>query len=255
MAKPFGLEARLVAILNSSVNRRRPPVRTTAIAIALTIGLVLPFAALRAPLAASDGGFVLPEVIEYTTPPLYSDEARDRGIEGTVLLEVHVSVDGRPGNLRVVKGLGFGLDENALLAVREWKFKPGERSRKAAETTTEVSVEFSLRNAELNELIANDMATRVGPGVVPPRIIHRVDPPYTDGKAQGRAGTVVLDAVIQENGVPKVIRVVRSLSWSLDENAIAALKQWRFSPAMKDGQPVKVRMNVDMTFDPNSAEQ
>ena len=255
MAKPFSLEARLVAILNSTVNRRRPRVRTIAIAIALTIGLVLPFAALRAPLAASDSAVILPEVIEYTTPPLYSDEARDRGIEGIVLLEVRIGVDGRPGNLHVVKGLGFGLDENALLAVREWKFNPGERSGKAVETTTEVSVEFSLRNAELNESIANDMATRVGPGVVPPRIIHRVDPASVDGKDLGRAGTVILDAVIQENGVPKVIRVVRSLSWGLDENAIAALKQWRFSPAMKDGQPVKVRMNVEMTLDPNSTQQ
>ena len=249
MAKPFSLEARLVAILNSSVNRRGPAVRAIAIAIALIAGLVLPLAALRAPAAVSNGDVTMPEVIEYTTPPLYSDEARDRGIEGIVLLEVRVSADGHPGSLRVEKGLGFGLDENALLAVREWKFSPGQRSGKPVETTTEVRVEFSLRNAELNESIANDMATRVGPGVVPPRIIHRVDPQYADGKTHAGAGRVVLDAVIQENGVPKVVRVIRSLSWELDENAISALKQWRFSPAMKDGHPVKVRMNVEMTFD------
>jgi TonB family protein len=249
VAKPFSLEARLVAILNSSVNRRRPAARTAATAIAVTIGLALPLAALRAPLVASDAAVIMPEVIEYTTPPLYSDEARNRGIEGIVQLEVHVGVDGRVGNLRIVKGLGFGLDENALLAVREWKFIPGQRSGKPAETTTEVSVEFSLRNAEMNESIANDMATRVGPGVVPPRIIHRVDPQNPDGKTPVHAGTVVLDAIIQENGVPRVVRLVRSLSWGLDENAIGALKQWRFSPAMKDGHPVKVRMNVDMTFD------
>ena len=249
MAKPFSLEARLVAILNSSLNRSGPAARRAAVAIAAMIGLVFPLAALRAPLAASDGTVIMPQVIEYTTPPLYSDEARNLGIEGIVRLEVRVGVDGRPGNLRIVKGLGFGLDENALLAVREWKFTPGQRSRNPEETTTEVSVEFSLRNAELNESIANDMATRVGPGVVPPRIIHRVDPPYADGKDLAHARAVVLDAVIEENGAPRVVRVVRSLSWELDESAIGALKQWRFSPAMKDGHPVKVRMNVEMTFD------
>src|SRR5439155_9268788 len=132
-------------------------------------------------------------VMEYTTPPLYSDEARSRGIEGIVRLEVRVGVDGRPGNLRIVKGLGFGLDENALLAVREWKFTPGQRGRNPEETTTAVSVEFSLRNAELNESIANDMATRLGPGVVPPRIIHRVDPTYAHGKDLAHARAVVLD--------------------------------------------------------------
>jgi len=251
MAKPSGLEARLVAILNSSLNRRRPAARTAALAITVTIGLVLPLAALRAPVAAADAAVVAPEVIEYTTPPLYSDEAVKRGIEGIVRVEVRVGIDGRPRNLRIVKGLGFGLDENALLAVREWKFTPGRRSGKAEETIREVSVEFSLRNAELNEAIANDMATRVGPGVVPPRIIHRVDPSYAGGRDLAHAGPVVLDAVIQENGVPRVVRVVRSLSWELDENAIGALIQWRFSPAIKDGLPVKVRMNVEMTFDSN----
>jgi TonB family protein len=250
MARPFSFEERLVAILNSSVNRRGSAATSIAIAVAVITGLILPFAALRAP-AASNADVIMPDVVEYTTPPLYSDEARARGIEGIVFLEARIGVDGHPGNLHVVKGLGFGLDENALLAVREWKFRPGQRSGKLVETTTEVRVEFSLRNAEINEAIANDMATRVGPGVVPPRIIHRVDPQFLAEQTRDRLGKVVLDAVIQEDGVPKVVRVVQSMSWERDENAIGALKQWRFSPAMKDGQPVKVRMNVEMNFDPN----
>jgi TonB family protein len=148
-------------------------------------------------------------------------------------------------------GLGFGLDENALLAVRDWRFVPARRNGKQVEAVTRVDVEFNLRNAELNEVIANDMATRVGPGVIPPRIIHRVDPQYPHDRTFGtRAGTVLLDAVIQENGVPKVVRVLQSLVWELDESAITALEQWRFSPAMKNGMPIKVRMNVEMTFDP-----
>ena len=251
MAKPFSFETRLVAILNSSVNRRGPAATSIAIAFAIIAGLVVPFAVLRVPAAASTADMIMPDVAEYTTPPLYSDEARARGIEGDVLLEARVGVDGHPRNLHVVKSLGFGLDENALLAVREWKFRPGRHSGAPVETTTEVRVEFSLRNAEINEAIANDMATRVGPGVVPPRIIHRVDPQLLDERTRNRAGKVILDAVIQEDGVPKVVRVVQSLSWELDENAIGALKQWRFSPALKDGQPVKVRMNVEMNFDSN----
>ena len=57
----------------------------------------------------------------------------------------------------------------------------------------------------------------------------------------------MLDAIIPEDGIPRVIRVIRSLDWQFDESAINALQQWRFSPAMKDGNPVKVRMNDTAT--------
>jgi TonB family protein len=180
---------------------------------------------------------------------LYSDEGRSRNIEGSVIVEVRVGLDGRARDLRVVAGLGFGLDENALLAVRDWRFSPAKRDGKEVEAVTRVDVEFNVRNAELNEVIANDMATRVGPGVVPPGVIHRVEPQYPQAPtSRTRSGTVLLDAVIQENGVPKVVRVLQSLGWELDESAITALEQWRFSPAMKNGMPIKVRMNVEMTF-------
>jgi len=41
---------------------------------------------------------------------------------------------------------------------------------------------------------------------------------------------------------------VRSLEGDLDREAIRAFEQWRFSPAMKDGAPVKVRLNAEVTF-------
>jgi TonB family protein len=248
MAQKFSLETRLIAILNRTPDRRGLSAMRSMVLAAAAVGFTLLMASLHAPVVADDVADAQdPQVLEYTAPPLYSDEGRTRAVEGTVLVAVRVGVDGRLSNLHVVKGLGFGLDENALLAVREWKFRPALQNGKPLATTTEVNVEFSLRNAELNESIANDMATRVGPGIVPPRIIHRVDPV----RQPNRTGTAILDTVIQEDGTPKIVRVVRSLSWELDERAIAALKQWRFSPAVKDGVPVKVRMNVEMSFDPN----
>ncbi len=96
-------------------------------------------------------------------------------------------------------------------------------------------------------MIANDMATQVGPDVVPPRIVRRAEPAYPS-LAEGRTGSVLLDVVIEENGVPRVVRVLRSLTWQFDEAAIAALEQWRFSPASQRGVPVKVRMSVEIPF-------
>jgi len=251
MARPSTLERRFAALLNAKLNRRAMSRKTMLLIAVATIVAVVPVAAMKisSPAAPVNGPA---RVDQYTTPPLYSDEGRARGVEGIVTVEVLVSADGGVKRLQVVNGLGYGLDENALLAVRDWRFVPAMRNGGAVEATAQLDVEFSLRNAELNELIANDMATRIGPDVTPPQIVHRVEPQYPASTTRGRAAAaVVLDTVIPEDGTPKIVRVIQSVDWEVDEIAINALKQWRFSAAMKDGRPVKVRMNIAVNFRPN----
>jgi TonB family protein len=257
MARPTALEKRFEALLKSGLNRRAMTPQTFLLVSLLTLALVLPLAAMHLPESASNitipantvRADSAPSVEQYTTPPLYSDEARALGIEGIVSVDATIGPDGSVKRLQVGKRLGHGLDENALLAVRDWRFSPARRNGKPVEATTRAEVEFNLRNAELNEEIANDMATRIGPGVSPPQIIHRVEPRYPfNASAANPDDAVVLDAVILEDGTPKIVRVIQSRDWELDEIAINALKQWKFSPATIDGQPVKVRMNIAVHF-------
>jgi periplasmic protein TonB len=56
--------------------------------------------------------------------PRYSDEAREAKLQGTVTLQVLVGADGRASEVRLVKGLGMGLDERAEQMVRSWHFMP-----------------------------------------------------------------------------------------------------------------------------------
>jgi TonB family protein len=114
--------------------------------------------------------------------------------------------------------------------------------------TAEMDIEFNLRNEALNELIANDMATRIGSDVTAPRIIRTVNVAAVEPAVDRRTGTVALDIVLLEDGRPKIVRVLQSLSRSLDERAIDTFEQWRFTPAMKGGRPVKVRLQADITF-------
>jgi len=255
MGRPSTLEKRFASLLSSTSNHRGITRRAVLLATAATVLVVVPLAALDTlPDGLGRSGSASPTVSQYTTPPLYSDAARARGVEGVVTLEARIAPDGTVKRLRVVKGLGYGLDENALLAVRDWRFLPAMSDGMAVEATAQIDVEFNLQNAELNELIANDMATRLGPGVLPPQVVHRVEPQYPPrANRQKRAGGVILDAVIPEDGSPRIVRVIQSLDWELDENAINALKQWRFSPAMKDGRPVKVRMNIAINFPSQSS--
>jgi TonB family protein len=254
MARPSDLEKRFAALLRSRMNREAISFTKAVLIAAAAFGVLVPLAAIQVSSAAAPSnpaGIVAPTVDQYTTPPLYSDEARSLGVEGKVVLEVTVGVDGKAREPRVIQGLGSGLDQNALVAVRDWHFVPGTRNGRPVESPVRIDVEFSLRTAELNESIANDMATRIGPDVTPPQVVHRSDPVYPANAGSAEpGGAVVLDAIIPEDGIPRVIRVIRSLDWQFDESAINALKQWRFSPAMKDGNPAKVRMNVAVEFTP-----
>jgi len=60
----------------------------------------------------------------YCPDPQYTDEAREAKLQGTVTLQVLVGVDGRAAQIRLVRGIGLGLDDRAVQSVRGWKFIP-----------------------------------------------------------------------------------------------------------------------------------
>jgi periplasmic protein TonB len=75
----------------------------------------------------------------------YTDEARRRGTTGNVLLEIVIARDGSVGDVSVRRGLGAGLDERAIEAVRQWKFAPARRLGEPVDVIVEVAVEFMMR--------------------------------------------------------------------------------------------------------------
>ena len=83
--------------------------------------------------------------IEREVRPDYTDEGRRRAIEGDVVLEIVVRADGGVGSVKVLQGLGAGLDQRAVDAVRQWRFNPAKRYGTPVDVMVEVSVEFRLR--------------------------------------------------------------------------------------------------------------
>ena len=77
--------------------------------------------------------------------PRYSEVARRANIEGDVVLEVIIRADGSVGQVDVLQRLGFGLDERAVEAVRQWRFAPATRQGVAVDVIVEVAMEFVLR--------------------------------------------------------------------------------------------------------------
>lgn len=98
---------------------------------------------------------------------------------------------------------------------------------------------------------SQEVAVEVGPGVTPPRAVFTPDPDYPESLRKGKhkiQGTCMLGIIVDKEGLVQDVHVTRSLNKQLDQNAIDAVKHWKFTPAMRDGKPVAVLTSVEVDF-------
>ena len=88
-------------------------------------------------------GVTAPTLVHKVSPS-YTREARQKRIEGTVLLYIQVDASGKAINMRVLHSLGWGLDEKAMDAVKKWRFKPGMKDGRPVTVEAQVEVKFRL---------------------------------------------------------------------------------------------------------------
>ena len=88
---------------------------------------------------------VTPPRVLSKTEPAYTDEARNAKIEGVVVLSMEIDTDGFPQNIQVVRSLDDGLDQSAVAAVQQWRFKPGEKDGKPVRVAVKVKVNFRAK--------------------------------------------------------------------------------------------------------------
>ena len=106
-----------------------------------------------------------------------------------------------------------------------------------------------LHGANSNPQGPVDGVYRVGHGVSAPRATYMPDPEFSEKARQaGYEGVCVLELVVDAEGMPQRIRVTHAAGLGLDEKAMEAVRQWRFTPAMKDGTPVAVHINAEVQF-------
>jgi TonB family protein len=87
------------------------------------------------------------------------------------------------------------------------------------------------------------------PNTTQPKVVYKVEPKYTEeAKSAKISGSVLLSLVVDQNGIAQDIQVARSLDEGLDQNAIEAVHQWRFSPATEDGKPVSFPAKIEVNF-------
>ncbi len=89
----------------------------------------------------------------------------------------------------------------------------------------------------------------VGGGVTAPQLTFAPDPEFSDEARRAKfQGVCVVSVVVDAQGNPQRVQVVRHLGMGLDQKAVAAVKQYRFKPATLSGKPVSVEVNIEVTF-------
>ncbi len=90
---------------------------------------------------------------------------------------------------------------------------------------------------------------QVGGGVSAPTLVYKVEAEFSEEARKAKvSGNVVVGLIVDEKGNATRVHVVRGLGMGLDEKAMEAVRQFKFKPAMENGKPVKVEVNVEVNF-------
>jgi len=185
------------------------------------------------------GGVAAPGLLRKVEPQ-YSEEARQAGYQGTVLLYVQVDPSGKPVNMRVLHSLGLGLDQKAIEAVQKWQFKPGTKD--GVPVTVEAQVEVNFRLLGPWRITRQEYDTAAVTGATKPVVQSASYPP----NCKGDPASVTLSLLVGADGKPSNVQVIRSSNASFEQPAVEAVKRWMFLPAQLNGTPQAVSGELDL---------
>jgi TonB family protein len=187
--------------------------------------------------------------IIFKADPVYPAEARAEHVEGEVVLHATISKAGTIENVQVLSGPPI-LMVSAIDAVRQWKYKPYLLNGEPTEVETTINIRYSLSEpGESGAANVGPGVRKIGNGVSSPVVIYQVQPEYSpEARAANFNGIELVNLIVDANGVPQNVHILRGVGMGLDEKAVEAVRQYRFKPAMEDGKPVPVELNVEINF-------
>ena len=128
--------------------------------------------------------------------------------------------------------------------MRRWTYKPYLLNGEPTEVETTITVNYTFGGG-----LSEAEPKRIGNGVLAPTVLHTENPSYSEAaKKEKISGNVLVGLVVDQQGEPTHVRVVRGIGYGLDEKAVEAVKGYKFKPAMEDGKPVAVAMNIQVNF-------
>jgi TonB family protein len=218
--------------------------------------------------------FVAPARLIKRIDPIYPLEARQRVVQGAVVMKATIAVDGTLQNIKIISGDPM-LRNAAMDAVSKWRYEPARVEGVASAIDTTITLTFSM--GDTLKLTVFDLkqtqtgadgvevaapaplpapptgVTRVSGRVMAGQLEKKVDPVYpADSIAVDARGDVVLLATITKAGVVGDVQVV-SGPYRFRDAAIEAVKQWRYRPYEVEGAAQDVQATITVNFAPAQA--
>ena len=197
----------------------------------------------------SSGTFATsPRAINPAPPSLSKEQAKNL-VEGTVIIDLVVTADGAPQDMKVTQGLGHGLDEKALAAVKLWHFEPGTVQGKPVPVTTFVTVKFGnanspafpgavafedadkLNSEAVNAESAGDCATAVQ---LATRVTELVPQHWSAWNLLGRCYMALDDLAKAESAFKRQIEVSPRHEYAYNNLGIVYSRQRKFDAAIAE---------------------
>jgi TonB family protein len=184
-----------------------------------------------------------------------------------VILHGTIAADGSLKELKAVTGEP-ALISPSLDAVQQWLYSPCTLNGAPIDVPIYVAISFSngAVNASLEpdlpfptgprkpipDQIAEGQLFRVRQGVTPPQVVYDPRPQYSKTAIVAKfQHTVIVGAIIGSDGKPQDVWIAQQVGLGLDQKAIETVRQWKFKPAIKDGKPVAVPINIQTEFYPD----
>lgn len=179
--------------------------------------------------------------------PVYPAAALEKKIQGTVILEATTDNKGQVINIQAVSSPDPLLTEAAITAVKQWVYEPYIVNGQAKAVVFTVTVAFTLQD-EPDAKNDNNAVLPLSAGPFP-RLIKKVNPVYpAEALKKKIAGTVIVEATIDEKGKVKDGRIIKSPDPLLTDAAMGAIKQWVYEPFIINGKAKSVVFTVNVTF-------
>jgi TonB family protein len=185
----------------------------------------------------------------------YPESAVKADVEGRVFVQFVVNEEGDVQDVVVTRGVSSDLDEEAVRVVSEAKFTPGMQDGEPVKVRLSIPITFKLKPDDISAeaavtpqddiyVVVEHMPELVGglntlmQDIKYPEIAHKA----------GIEGKVIVGFVVNEDGTTGSVVVEKGIGAGCDEEAVRAVSKAKFTPGMQDGQPVKVRMVLPITF-------
>ena len=154
-------------------------------------------------------------------------------------------------NLQVVSGPP-PLLVSAIDAVRQWKYKPYLLNGEPTAVDTIININYTLEGSadtQGEKQYEGVPPKKIGGNVSAPVVIYQVEPEFTEDARKAKfMGIVLVNLIVDQEGRPQNVHILRGVGMGLDAKAVEAVKQYRFKPAMESGKPVPVELNVEVNF-------